>query len=90
MQLPNRDDDVRAQFGGFQNGLNQPGGEAQADDEGEKLVELIEQTIAPASWEVNGGKGVIVYFRSRRVLVVRQRGEVLDDLGELIEDLNRN
>ncbi len=46
VQLPDQGDDVLAQFaggvGGNQNGFNQPG------DGGNKLLELIEQTIAPA------------------------------------------
>ena len=90
VELPKRGDDLRAQIGFGAGGNNQPGDAPQPSDDGEALVELIEQVIAPASWEVNGGRGVIIYFKSRRVLVVRQRGEAHEALGELIEGLNRN
>lgn len=51
-----------------------PGG--GAEEEGEALVELIRRTIAPDSWDVNGGPGSITYFRPLKVLVVRQTGEI--------------
>lgn len=66
----------------------QPPG-APADDYGPELVELIQTTIAPSSWDVNGGLGTIRYFRNLRVLVVRQTGEVHDALGGLIGDLRQ-
>ncbi|KKL21876.1 hypothetical protein LCGC14_2441080, partial [marine sediment metagenome] len=38
------------------------GGGAWADnDHGEALVELIQQVISPATWDVNGGPGAIYY-----------------------------
>jgi len=59
-------------------------GRQQPPDYGPKLVELIQQTIAPDSWDVNGGPGTIMYFSPLRVLVVRQTGEVHDHLGGLL------
>jgi hypothetical protein len=41
-----------------------------------ELIELIQNTIAPDSWDINGGNGSIRYFSLLRVLVVRQTGEV--------------
>ncbi len=40
-----------------------------------QLIELIQNTIAPDSWDVNGGNGTIRYFSLLKVLVVRQTGE---------------
>jgi len=45
------------------------GGEA---NRAAKLIELIQKTIAPDTWDVNGGKGTISYFPLLKVLVVRQ------------------
>jgi hypothetical protein len=59
-------------------------------DHGEDLAELIRQTIAPETWDVNGGNGVIVYFPSRRVLVVRQQAEVHWGLADVLNQLHGN
>lgn len=67
-----------------------PANPAAPADHGEDLAELIRQTIAPHTWDVNGGNGVIVYFSARRVLVVRQQGEVHWDLADVIGQLQRN
>ena len=53
--------------GGGQNGNQGAGGGAggfqqQAQANGEALVDLIEKTIAPESWDINGGPGSIVYY----------------------------
>jgi len=45
-------------------------------DFGPGLVDLIERTIAPDFWDVNGGPGTIVYYAPLRVLVVRATSEV--------------
>lgn len=58
-------------------------------DHGQELVELIQATIAPTTWDINGGNGTIFYFHPRRVLVVRQTGEVHDQLHNLIKDLGK-
>lgn len=58
-------------------------------DNGEQLVELIQQTIAPSSWDVNGGAGSIYYWRPGMALVIRNRGEVHNRIGGLLEQLNR-
>jgi len=60
-----------------------------AADGGEALVELIQKTIAPATWEINGGKGTIYYFHQRKVLVIRQTSEVHGEMGGLIDGLRR-
>lgn len=71
------------QFNQFAGGGNRN----PVDDEGAELVELIEKTIDPDSWEINGGNGTIVYFGNLRVLVVRNTRDVhgqLQDLGDAL------
>ena len=51
-------------------------GGAARGDYGQMLVELIRQTITPEFWDVNGGPGVIVYYRPGFALVVRATGDV--------------
>jgi hypothetical protein len=50
-------------------------------DDGQALVELIQATIAPQSWDVNGGPGTIVYWPAWHVLVVRQTDDVHEQIG---------
>ena len=61
----------------------------QPPDNGQALVDLIQRTIAPASWDVNGGPGAIVYFRPSRALVVRQRSEVHEQLQGVVRALRQ-
>ncbi len=58
-------------------------------DHGEELVDLIENTINPASWRSNGGNGTIHYFRPLRVLVVGATWQVQDETLELLRMLRR-
>ena len=50
-------------------------------DYGQVLVELIRQTISPEFWDVNGGPGVILYYRPGHALVVRATGDVHARIG---------
>lgn len=63
------------------------GGNLAAPDYGPDLVDLIQQTIAPNSWDVRGGPGSIYYWRPGRAIVVRQTTQVheavADALGQL-------
>lgn len=52
-----------------------------------KLIDLIQNTIAPESWQAAGGRGSIYYFDLLKVLVVRQTGEVHHQLGGVLEQL---
>jgi hypothetical protein len=66
------------------------GGAGQfGNDYGPELVDLIQQTIAPQSWDVNGGLGSIYYWRPGRALVIRQTGNVHDQIGGLLQQLGR-
>jgi hypothetical protein len=58
-------------------------------DLGTELVDLIQRTIAPATWDVNGGPGSIVYFQHLHALVVSATAEVHDDFGHVLENLRR-
>ena len=71
----------------FANGRG--GGAAVGPDWGQDLVELIERTIQPDFWEVNGGPGSIYYFRSLHALVVRATGEVHEKIGGAVGALRR-
>lgn len=53
-------------------------------DDGQALVELIEATINPKFWDVNGGPGSIIYFAPLRCLVVRATDEVHQNVGGVV------
>jgi len=63
-----------------------PGGQAVRDN-GQQLVELIEATIAPEHWDVNGGPGTIFYYAPLRVLVVRASGTAHQRIGGVVGGL---
>lgn len=52
-----------------------------------QLIDLIQTTIAPESWQRNGGRGSISYFDLLKVLVIRQTGEVHHQLGGTLPQL---
>jgi hypothetical protein len=56
-------------------------------DYGPELVELIQATISPSTWDINGGNGSIVYFAPLRVLVVSAPGEVHGQVGDVLGQL---
>jgi len=58
-------------------------------DYGQDLVDVILATIAPHTWDVNGGPGSIYYWRPGRAIVVRATDEVHNDIGGLVEQLQR-
>lgn len=55
--------------------------------EAQKLIDLIQETVSPETWDVNGGQGSIVYFANGHALVVLAPGDVHDELGGLIRQL---
>ena len=94
--------DHLAQMGGFGGGLAgaAAGGSSAAGtgvrawggspaDNGEQLVDLIRRTIAPSTWDVNGGPGTMYYWRPGRALVIRQTSEVHEDIADLLGQLER-
>lgn len=58
-----------------------------ARDVGQELVELIEQTVAPGAWQVNGGIGTIYYFAPRQALVISAPLEVHEQAADLLNQL---
>jgi hypothetical protein len=58
-------------------------------DDGQALVELIQATIAPQSWDVNGGPGSIVYWPAWHVLVVRQTDDVHEQIGGVVHGMRK-
>lgn len=81
---------VGATMGGPASLFSQQGGGAfgggRADD-GEALVELIQRTIHPDFWDVNGGPGTIMYYAPLHALVVRATDEIHGDVGGLARGL---
>jgi hypothetical protein len=57
-------------------------------DMGPDLVELIEATISPATWNINGGPGAIVYYTPLHVLVVAAPQNVHEEIAGVIRQLN--
>ena len=64
-------------------------GGAGVPDYGPALVELIQRSIAPGFWDVNGGPGTIVYYAPLRALVVRATGEIQGNVGGALNGLRR-
>lgn len=60
-----------------------------AQDDGQALVELIQATIAPQTWDVNGGQGTIRYWPAWHVLVVRQTEDVHEQIGGVVHGLRQ-
>ena len=75
---------VLAQIPGFGQNNNV---EKKPVDGGQSLVELIENTVAPESWEANGGEGKIMYYPLLRVIVVYNSDGVHGQMGNLVEQL---
>ncbi len=68
-------------------GIGGPG--RQTADYGDQLVELIQRTVAPSTWDVNGGPGTIYYWQPGRAIVVRQMGQVHDEIADVLRQLGR-
>lgn len=64
--------------------LHSPGGGQAA---ARALIDLIEATVQPATWDVNGGRGSIAYFSNGHGLVVLASEDVHDEVGALLRQL---
>jgi hypothetical protein len=73
---------------GFGGGANGAGGQ-NAKDDGQLLVDLIQSTISPKSWDVNGGACTIYYWQPQHAIVVHATGDVHDSIADTLEQLNR-
>ncbi|MEQ8787585.1 MAG: hypothetical protein RIC55_14875 [Pirellulaceae bacterium] len=56
-------------------------GGAPVRDHGEELVRLIERTISPEFWEVNGGPGAIFYYAPLHALVISATDDIHRRIG---------
>ena len=65
------------------------GGAAVRPDYGLALVELIQTTIQPDFWDVNGGPGTIVYYAPLHALVVRATSEVHHKIGGAVKVIRK-
>jgi hypothetical protein len=63
------------------------GGGGAISDYGPRLVALIERTIRPDFWDVNGGPGTIFYYQPLHALVIRATDDVHDEIGGVIGGL---
>jgi len=86
------------QMGGFGGGMGAMGGggrgmgrggNSMVGDASDELIELIQRTIAPASWDVNGGPGAIYYFRPNHAMVISNTDEVHEEIGNVLDQLRR-
>lgn len=75
----------RGQIGGGRNGQ----GNLLNDDLGPQLVDVIQSTVAPSTWRVNGGVGVVHYYRQGRALVVAAPQQTHEQLLDVIGQLRR-
>jgi hypothetical protein len=64
-------------------------GGGAVNDHAQELIDLIQRTISPNSWDVNGGLGSMFYYRRLMALVVRATSEAHGDVGGLLEALRR-
>jgi hypothetical protein len=55
--------------------------------EAQSLIDLIQATVSPEVWDINGGQSSIRYFANGRALVVRAPAEVHDEVGGLLRQL---
>jgi hypothetical protein len=74
--------------GGFGGGAPGQNANAKADN-GQALVDLIQNVISPKSWDVNGGECTIYYWQQQHAIVVRATGDVHDQISDTLEQLNR-
>ena len=64
-------------------------GQNATADAGQQLVDLIQSTISPKSWDVNGGNASIYYWQPQHAIVVRATGDIHGQISDTLEQLNR-
>ncbi len=55
-----------------------------------ELVQLIQYTVAPTTWQANGGAGSIEYFQLGMSLVINQTPDVQEQIMDLLATLRRD
>jgi general secretion pathway protein D len=63
------------------------GGGSQADFQ--SLIDLIQNTVSPTTWNTVGGQGAIQPFATNLSIVVSQTQEVHEEIADLLEQLRR-
>ena len=58
-------------------------------DNGQQLVDLIQNVICPKSWDINGGNCSIYYWQQQHAIVVRAPDDVHGQISDALEQLNR-
>jgi hypothetical protein len=58
-------------------------------DHSQELIDLIQRTIKPDSWDVHGGPGSMFYYRPLMALVVRATSEVHGNVGGLLRAMRQ-
>ena len=64
------------------------GGSATAQG-AQTLIDLIQNTISPNSWEINGGQGTISFYPNTPALIIRQNGEVHQQIQDTLRQLRK-
>ncbi len=55
----------------------------------QELIQLIQTTVSPDSWTVNGGRGTMGFYAPQNLLVIRQTAEVHEEIGGALRQLRR-
>jgi type II secretory pathway component GspD/PulD (secretin) len=55
----------------------------------DQLIQMLVQTIQPATWDSNGGSGTIQYFPLTNTLVVNQTPDIQEQVADLLAALRR-
>ncbi|MGC4005289.1 MAG: hypothetical protein QM811_20080 [Pirellulales bacterium] len=58
-------------------------------DHSGQLIEAIQRTVAPSTWDVNGGQGAIYYFRRNHSLIIKQTTQGHEQMQDVIQQLRR-
>jgi hypothetical protein len=70
-------------------GRNERAGGGALAANARELIDLIQSTIAPESWDVAGGRGTIRYYSRNPALVIRQTAEVHEQIGGALRQARR-
>ena len=58
-------------------------------DNGQQLVDMIQNVICSKSWDVNGGACSIYYWQQQHAIVVRATDDVHGEISDTLDQLNR-
>lgn len=92
VQLASQINQIHATMGGPAYFFDQTGGAfggGMVMDHSQELIDLIQRTIKPDHWDVNGGPGSIMYYRPVMALVISATSEIHNDIGGLMQAMRR-